>query len=539
MLEMGFEQEKSIFDKAAELQIAGASNTEVIELLEQIKKGDVTYDLAQYNLLLLNLTQGNFQQVKICYQQISEDSKQLKNYTKVNLGYIHQIEGKIDEAIKLYQSINRVEFHPYHYAYSNLNLYFLTKIEDYLNNIKKEDCLETYAQAQYILGNNCIDVSENKKYWDNIPEDSNFYIQKEYSLKLIKQVVEINTNYNENFREIFKIVDKLLETLFVNSIEENRISHYTNLSVSKILLKNDDNALRLNTVNLMNDPTEGSLLFEYLNIENKITTIDLAYISCFTLHHDSLNQFRLYAKQDYQEAFGVSLVLNQKFFSNTHNAAKIYTKITENTKVSLINQVDLNSIGGAINKNTSMPLYRCIYIDPCSNYIKVAQREEWSFCREDRESDSVRWKNYFKKMQIIEINVREALEDLKYKISELNNPNFPSLNILNLNELEKNLLGEILLPLRYLMKHMAFKEEQECRIVYVTQMDNPLVQYDEKINRIYIDYEPSVMEHLEKIYIAPKAKDEKMVFEYLCSRGQEIRKGKEAVKVKISQNPFR
>jgi hypothetical protein len=32
---------------------------------------------------------------------------------------------------------------------------------------------------------------------------------------------------------------------------------------------------------------------------------------------------------------------------------------------------------------------------------------------------------------------------------------------------------------------------------------------------------------------------EKMVFEYLCSRGQIIRKGKEAVKVKISQKPFR
>lgn len=90
------------------------------------------------------------------------------------------------------------------------------------------------------------------------------------------------------------------------------------------------------------------------------------------------------------------------------------------------------------------------------------------------------------------------------------------------------------------MKHMAFKEEQECRIVYVTQMDNPLIQYDEKINRIYIDYAPSVG-HLEKIYIAPKAKDEKMVFEYLFARTaiKEIRKGKEAVKVKISQNPFR
>lgn len=88
------------------------------------------------------------------------------------------------------------------------------------------------------------------------------------------------------------------------------------------------------------------------------------------------------------------------------------------------------------------------------------------------------------------------------------------------------------------MKHMAFKEEQECRMIYVTQMDNPLIKYDEKINRIYIDYEPSVMQHLEKIYLAPKAKGEKMVFEYLCSRGQAVRKGKAPVKVKISQNPF-
>lgn len=70
-------------------------------------------------------------------------------------------------------------------------------------------------------------------------------------------------------------------------------------------------------------------------------------------------------------------------------------------------------------------------------------------------------------------------------------------------------------------------------------MDNSLIQYDDRINRIYIDYEPSVMEHLEKIYIAPKAKDEKIVFEYLCARGQEVRQDKSLVKIKISQNPFR
>lgn len=119
------------------------------------------------------------------------------------------------------------------------------------------------------------------------------------------------------------------------------------------------------------------------------------------------------------------------------------------------------------------------------------------------------------------------------------------MDVYKLYSKEQELLAEILLPLRYLMKHMAFKEEQECRIVYVTKMENSLVKYDKEIKRIYIDYEPSVMEHLEKIYLAPKAKDEKTFIEYLCAHGQIARQHKVTkksngrVQVKISQNPFR
>ncbi len=190
----------------------------------------------------------------------------------------------------------------------------------------------------------------------------------------------------------------------------------------------------------------------------------------------------------------------------------------------------------------SMPLYRCIYFDPTSGLIKVAQREEWSFRREfklegdhnwfdiNTDTDNI-WKEYSSDIDKIEYDVKRGLEELSKLVNKL--------RINKLNSHEYELLAEILLPLRYLMKHMAFKEEQECRIVYVTQMDNSLIQYDDNINRIYINYEPSVMEYLDKIYIAPKAKEEKMVFEFLCSRGQELRKGKEHVKVKISQNPFR
>lgn len=172
----------------------------------------------------------------------------------------------------------------------------------------------------------------------------------------------------------------------------------------------------------------------------------------------------------------------------------------------------------------------------------MAQREKWSFHREYKNDLKKNWsdtnhlaernyKLYLKRLTQLERTVKTLL----IKIGRLLN----GLNLTKGTSSQQKILNEILQPLRYLMKHMAFKEEQECRIVYVTQMNNSLIQYDEKINRVYIDYEPSVMEYLEKIYIAPKAKDEKMVFEYLCSRGQEIRKGKEAVKVKISQNPFR
>ena len=58
----------------------------------------------------------------------------------------------------------------------------------------------------------------------------------------------------------------------------------------------------------MNDPTEGYLLNELMCLDKNIQIQDLAFITCFTLHHDSLNQFRLYGKNSQQEATGLSLV---------------------------------------------------------------------------------------------------------------------------------------------------------------------------------------------------------------------------------------
>ena len=168
------------------------------------------------------------------------------------------------------------------------------------------------------------------------------------------------------------------------------------------------------------------------------------------------------------------------------------------------------------NYLTAMPLYRCIYFDPTSSLVKVAQREEWSFQREFKLEGEhpwyvvnpiaeKKWKQYREEISEIEKHVKDGLQQLSEQIIKLNQE--------NLNPDEKELLAEILLPLRYLMKHMAFKEEQECRVVYVTQWDDELVQYDEQSKRFYIDYGQDVATHLKKIYLGPHALHVKNIFE--------------------------
>lgn len=209
------------------------------------------------------------------------------------------------------------------------------------------------------------------------------------------------------------MVDTILNHLFISSESEKFLAHYTNLTVSKLLLKLGNNNpisnLRLNTVNLMNDPEEGFLLNNLLGIESILNTVDLAFISCFTLHHDSLNQFRLYAKEVYQEATGLSLVLSKDFFAKTHNTADVVDSSQIKKTINFDEEAEKDSISVAKDSLSQKPVYRCIYFDPTSGLLKVAQREEWSFRREFKlghgyswfdkniESDE-KWKEYEKKL---------------------------------------------------------------------------------------------------------------------------------------------
>lgn len=482
-----------------------------------------------------------------------------KYYALANIALSYYYKGNSRKNISLLKKIKRIHDSSI-YAEAQVRLFFKTKDKIYLQNIRLEDSEEDYSFANYILGFMTVNLEEKKEFWNKIIESSQFFHKNRYEIKLLKKISKLN-NEEPIIIGLLKILDKvetILKYLFISSDYEKLIAHYTNITVSKLLLSRDDNAvnfktkslLRLNTINLMNDPEEGLLVNKILDLDSEITTDDLAFIACFTLHHDSLNQFRLYSKEDKNEASGLSLILGRDFFSQSHSVESI-NDVGNSREIGLDEKKKVLST----NKLAAMPLYRCIYFDPSSGLLKVAQREKWSFWREFK-SESIdhlwyekneeaekKWEAYIHGtdnkdgIKNIEERVKQCLEELSKLVEELKPINMPYE--------EQELLAEILLPLRYLIKHMAFKEEQECRIVYVTSMDNSLIQYDGEINRIYIDYEPLVMEHLEKIYLAPKAKDEKIVFDYLCSRGMDVRQNKiidlsdGKVKVKISQNPFR
>jgi len=83
------------------------------------------------------------------------------------------------------------------------------------------------------------------------------------------------------------------------------------------------------------------------------------------------------------------------------------------------------------------------------------------------------------------------------------------------------------------VKHIAFQEEQECRIMYITQFRDEKVHSNREEQQMYVEYEEPVLPHIDKIWLSPGAAKDQDFFRILLDQDG----GKS--KVRISQNPFR
>ena len=273
--------------------------------------------------------------------------------------------------------------------------------------------------------------------------------------------------------------------------------------------------LRMCSSNQLNDPSEGKLIYDFLNnldtLKNKNIHLqpvsELATcLTSFSLNQDSLNQFRLYGKENGKEATGVSIGLKADFFTYRHN---VFNETND-------------------KENKKRPLYRCIYFEPKGTlngkpYIKVASCDKSMFCKRD-DLDNNKLKKYCIKIRKIEKTVTDLFVEIEKNINTLFSINS------NEEELIINAINFILLPLSFMIKHIAYQEEQECRIFCFSTFDNNEIIIEDK--KMYINY-LSINDYVSELYLAPGAEKYRDIFKVLTQHP------KKNVEVNLSDNPFR
>ena len=539
---------------------------EAIKALSNIRREDSpeAYAAAQFSLGLTYEDQGNLDKAIAAWSNIRrEDNPEAYAWAQLNLGVAYYTQRKLNEAITAWSNIHH-DANPKVYAWAQLNLglaYIVwNKMAEAIGawlKVDFSDSPEAYLEAQLCLGE-VYSLDKNKKEqaheaYDNVREF--FYYKSERGFKILKCPVELR----KELHGLAKNTDKVLKYLQIIPGFESKVAHYTRPQIAFDLFegkKNDKEPsnFRLSTIRGVNDPTEGLVLNGYWNqqgIPETIHTNDTAtFISCFTFNHDNLNQFRLYGKENGREATGVSLVFNKEFFSNQADTLEFIAGPSTDLS-SKSEQIKLNETGKMENDNKKpligkSTLYRCIYLDPETEYWTLAQRDKSTFYREHNEDEDADAKEKWEKYYGLISDKEEYIEKYLFNEKDNNNKSISSIlksifteyhlyNKCNKDEKQKILeaIRFILLPLQYLVKHIAFQEEQECRIMYITQFRDEKIHSDREKQWMYVEYEEPVLPHIDKIWLSPGAAKDQDFFRILLDKGENDNK------VRISQNPFR
>ena len=563
---------------------------QAIEAWSNIHREDDSeaYTRAQFNLGVAYKDQGNLDKAITAYSNIHrDDNPETYAGAQLNLGVAYYAQEDWEQAIAAWSNIHREKADPEAYTRAQLGLgaayYAQGKLDQAIaawSNIHREKAdPETYAQAQLGLGEIHKDkgnIKQAKDAYRNVQGPLYYRAQREY------RILGCPPELINDLRSLAKNTDKVRESLQIISDFESKVAHYSRASTAFSLFGDDKNPsnFRLSTIHGVNDPTEGLVLGKYWDqqgIPETIHTNNTAtFISCFTFNHDSLNQFRLYGKENGQEATGVSLVFKKEFFSDQTDTLEFIAGPSTDLS-SKSEHIKLNETGKMENDNKKpligkSTLYRCIYLDPETGYWNLAQRDKSTFYREHNENEDTdakeKWEDYYELISEIEEDVETHLfneenneeEDVEThllnkennddnSVSNENNKMKSISQILNSIFTDKNhsynkcdkdgkqkileAIRFILLPLQYLVKHIAFQEEQECRIMYITQFRDEKVHSNREEQKMYVEYEEPVLPHIDKIWLSPGAAKDQDFFRILLDKEDNDNK------VRISQNPFR
>jgi len=528
---------------------------EAIKAWSEIHHGDdpKTYTLAQLGLGNAYEDQGKLDQAIEAWSNISHDDNP-KAYTlaQLGLGFAYKDQGKLDQAIKTWSNITQDD-DPKTYAQAQLSLGVAYKdqgkldqaIEAWSNIHREEADPKTYAQAQFGCGEiykGIGKIEQAKDAYRNVQGPFYYRAQREY------RILGCPPELINDLRSLAKNTDKVREFLQIIPGFESKVAHYTRPSTAFKLFKCEKNEqrpskLRLNTIRGVNDPTEGLVLSNYWDQQGIPETIhanDTAtFISCFTFNRDSLNQFRLYGKENGREATGVSLVFNKDFFSDQSDDDPNFIAGSSTDSPNKVEKNKSNETEKPESDNEKplldkTVLRRCIYLDPKTGYWTLAQCDKSTFYHQYKKAEE-EWGEYQDLIQERKECIEKHLFGNNNSILSILKFIFKNPNTYSAEEKQKILeaVRFILLPLQYLVKHIAFQEEQECRIMYITQFRDEKIHSNREEQKMYVEYKEPVLPHIDNICLSPGAAKDQDFFRVLLDKRENDNK------VRISQNPFR
>ena len=540
------------------------------------------YAQAQYNLgVIYERAKHNIEQSVQCYLNV-EKQDNLKVYAQAqyNLGLIYQFKKQDIKQAELYYLNIEKQDNPEIYAFAQCvlgdNVFFdktkvkLKSAEEYYQNVVYyDDIFGIYIVAQMMLSmisNKDLSIFE-KKQRDNLVakicdiRELTLHIQKEL-------LVEFNLNESKNNDGL---------------VFERQVAHYTKPEVLFNLLKNRPSDFRLNVVDFMNDPTENQVLTDWLGINTENNNEIKTFLASFSFNHNSLNQFRLYGNENNIVGSSVSVVFNKKFFgddikrsinpesinyffNNTdfglarNDSAKsvVATMGLNNSNENLNQKSDNTSNDLIVNSNPknsetvteknitssvgSLPLFRCLYFDPKNGYISIAKRNKYSFFLE-HQSDSpenidAKWNAYLDSLnEEAKINtVRKKLNQIQNIICRLKK----SRKVKKITNLDQ-LIALALMPISCLVKHAAFEDEDECRMIYITNIADELIQAPTNYayaNSLFVNYD-KIEDYLEKIYLGPQCQPHHKLWITNHVRTSQSKTRSKPIKVVQSEMPLR
>lgn len=479
------------------------------------------YARAQCNLALIyQFKKEDIKQAEYHYLQVHrEDNADAYASAQCNLGLIYQTKKQLyNEASQCFlqccDSINPVVSNIANF-YLGDNIYFkktegsLKKAEEYYLKVSySNDLFEHYIIAQIMLS-----VIDNNNEASSLFADAN---KREQS---VTQYICDIRKLAENIQKQLLVTFKLNENLKSEEKQyERQVAHYTRPGVLFSLLKNEPSDFRLNVVDFMNDPTENQILTNWLDIKTDRDSEIKSFLASFSFNHNSLNQFRLYGNENNIVGSSVSVVFNQNFFGDDVqqsinpdgiNHLNKFTSVKMARQDFIDNKTDANEKNEPLTQSSfhDLPLFRCLYFDPSNEYISLAKRNKFSFYLEHRGSSASKieekWNDYLKQLDEKHKikTIRKKLNQIKQVIKNLNkNRSIKNLSILD------QLITLAVMPISCLIKHAAFEDEDECRMIYITNIADEKIQAPTdyvQASSLFINYK-TVEDYIEKIYLGPQ-----------------------------------